>query len=288
MKKVAPGVAEAAPGTPPADERARYEALGYVGVGPDSNARNADPQRPVEIVERYRAAVDAAAARNWTLAIDAFRALLREQPPTVNLWLHLANTAARAERQNIALDAYRHAVEIDAEDSEAQLGAATVLLKLRKLDEARQHAASVAEGDGPDTAPRAAAHEILARIALAHHDADLARAEAAEAEAADSHRPIRAYVEGRLAYDQGQYGDAVASFEDALAVLEKVKGRALQDLRVYAAEALVRLDRHGEAEYLLMQELTDFPASARARASLAALYRSTGRPDEAAVTLSAH
>ena len=51
---------------------------------------------------------------------------------------------------------------------------------------------------------------------------------------------------------------------------------------VYAAEALARLDRTDDAEHLLNAELTAFPANARARTALQALYRASGRTREAA------
>lgn len=53
------------------------------------------------------------------------------------------------------------------------------------------------------------------------------------------------------------------------------------DLRVYAAEALSRVERVADAERLL-SELSAFPANARARAALQALYRASGRSQDAA------
>ena len=62
---------------------------------------------------------------------------------------------------------------------------------------------------------------------------------------------------------------------------------ALTDLRGYAAEALVRLERMDQAEALFVAELREFPANPRARAGLQSLSRSTGRAADAAA-LSQH
>ena len=62
----------------------------------------------------------------------------------------------------------------------------------------------------------------------------------------------------------------------------------LADLRYYAADTLLRLNRFPEAEYLFLEELKTRPFNARTRAGLAAVYRATGRTDEAAATLGGH
>jgi tetratricopeptide (TPR) repeat protein len=128
------------------------------------------------------------------------------------------------------------------------------------------------------------AHELLARIALARHDPDLARAEATLAEKADSTRPIRAYVEGRIALDRHRYVEAFESFDLALTQLAKTPGEPLMDLRLSAAESLLHLQRFEEAEALFREELEELPDSARARAGLSALYRATGGRDRGAVS----
>jgi tetratricopeptide (TPR) repeat protein len=270
------------------DDRERIEALGYVGsyVPPPAESSGtdiADPKDKHDIVERYRAALDLAASGEWDQAIDRLRALLRKEPGLVDVWLHLGRTASRADRHDVSADAYKHALQLAPALSEARLGVSSALLRLRKLDDARRYAEQVAADAAPnDNESLAGAHELLARIALASREQELARFEAELAEAADPNRPVRAYVEGRLAYDQHHYEEAIGFFEPALASLEQSQQRPLADLRIYAADTLRQLDRPAEAEYLLLEELRDVPSSARARAGLVALYRATGRSDEAA------
>ena len=93
--------------------------------------------------------------------------------------------------------------------------------------------------------------------------------------------PAPAFIEGRLLYDAAQLDEALGSFDEALADLEKSGGRAMADLHYYAGDALIRLERPAEAEYHLLQELRAFPHNVRARGALAALYHETGRTDEA-------
>ena len=273
------------PGQVTPTDRERFETLGYVGVPGAAVSAAGDrllPADEVRFVEDYRAAVALAHQNDSKSAMDAFRALTRQRPQMADLWLHLARTAARAERQEMALDAYRSALELEPENVPAHLGAATSSLRARKLDEAIEHAQWVVDGTTTDAVQKAEAHELLARIALNRKGADLARAEAETAESLDPGRPVVSFVDGRIALDQGRYADAVEAFDKALAAADKAGRPPLADLRVYAAEALVHVDRAEDAEHLLGAELLAFPANLRARTALQSLYRATGRSRQAA------
>jgi tetratricopeptide (TPR) repeat protein len=266
-------------------DRARFELLGYVGVPgtvPAEGGARATASENVQFVEDYRAAVQLASAGKWKEALDAYRALTRLQPQMADVWLHLARTAAQNERHDVALDAYRHALDLEPDNVAGHLGAAASDLRVRRLDEAGQHAQAVLDGGRADGIQGAEAHELLARVALNRKDFQLARDEAAAAVAADARRPVAAFVEGRIALDQGRYQEAVDAFTEALTAADKAQRAPLADLRVYAAEALVRVDRASEAERLLAAELDAFPSNARARAALQSLYRANGRSREAA------
>jgi choline-sulfatase len=277
----------------PADERERLELLGYVGVRYDdasvrSAADRTDAKDGYQLVEQYRTAVVAAASSEPGAGIEQFRALTRAAPRSADVWLHLAAAATRAERHELASDAFTRALELVPSDPSPALGLASASLKLRKIDDARRYAELVVNSGTVDNAGLAAAHELLARVALARRDGEAARTQAARAEESDPSRPVRAYVDGRIAHEQGRYAAAAEAFETALSALAKSKGPMLADLRYYAADTLLRLNRPSEAEYLFLEELKTGPFSARTRAGLAAVYRSTGRPDEAAATLGGH
>jgi tetratricopeptide (TPR) repeat protein len=195
--------------------------------------------------------------------------------------------AVRTDRYDVAIDAYKHVIELKPSDPNAYLGAAAAYLRLRKLDDARGQAALAAEvAPERDAHARASSHELLAKIALTRHDADEARSEAELARLADPTLPMPAYVEARLLADQGQHLDALPWYQQAIAGLKKPGARQIAELHVYTAETLIRLERGPEAEQEFLEELRYFPQHTRARAGLAMLYHATGRADLAADVVS--
>ncbi|MFN7915825.1 MAG: sulfatase-like hydrolase/transferase [Vicinamibacterales bacterium] len=271
----------------PAD-RERFELLGYVGVPAVAATEPlATPLDKVAFVEAFRAAVRTARLGDPQVAIDAFTSLTRDEPGIADVWMHLARLAARQERHDLALDSFRQVLALDASATPAHLGAAASALRVRKLDEAETDAQLVLDDAKAEAVQKAEAHEVLARVALNRKDRERARTEAEAAEAADANRPVRAFIDGRIALDEARYQDAVDAFQRALDAARDAKRAPLADLRVYAAEALARADRRADAEQLLNDELAAFPANARARAALQGLLRSVGRPRDAA-TLTQH
>jgi len=203
------------------------------------------------------------------------------------VWVHLGEAAARAERHDLALDAYRRAVDLEPELVRARLLAAYELMRVRRLDEAVALAESALAVTPADPALGSRGHELLARIALLRRDFVGAREEAALAETADPKRPVVAFVDGRIAHEQGRYEAAADAFDAALATVVKTRADLPADFRSYAADTLMRVDRTPEAEYLLLEEAREYPLNARVRALLTTLYRSTGRAEDAAA-LAAH
>ena len=203
-----------------------------------------------------------------------------------DVWSQLAAFSVRIDRYDDALDAYQHYIALKPQEPTAYIGAAAALLKLRKLDEAREQASmavDVAAKD--DRASRAAAHEMLAKIALARRDVETATAEAAAAHEDDPLLPLPAYVDARVLYDQAKYEDALPLFEQASADSKKPGSVQIAELHFYAADTLARLERYPEAEVEFNEELRAFPQNIRARGGLAMLYQATSRPDEAEAAL---
>lgn len=263
-----------------AADRERFEALGYVGE-PGLRVADATPRSSsvagVAFVEQYRRAVALSQTDRSREAVGLYRALTSEQPGLADVWLHLARLEARDEHHEEALDAFRQVLALEPADGIGQLGAAWSLLRLRKVDEADELARGLLADDATAALQKAEAHELRARIALTRNDEALARAEADAAEAADAGRPVRAFVAGRLALDAGRDSEAVSTFETALAAATKAGRAPLTDLRVFAADALARVERLEDAERLLHAELEAFPANARARAAQDALRRAALR-----------
>jgi choline-sulfatase len=276
------------PGRVAPQDYERFAALGYVGrvtaatAGPDAD--RADPKDRSGVLESYRAALGHSMARRWPQAIELLQGILREQPGMADVWAELAAAASLAGRFEQALDAHRKVIALEPTDPSGYLGAATALLRLRRLDDARELAGSAARV-ASDSDPRvsASAHELLARIALAQGDKDAARSEAELARRAAPGLPLPLYVEARLLYDDGRYSDALPLFERAAGDSERAgDAPRIADLHFHAGDTFLRLERYAEAEYQFLLELARFPRNMQARSALATLYHTTGRTGEAA------
>jgi tetratricopeptide (TPR) repeat protein len=193
----------------------------------------------------------------------------------------------RAGRYEQAIDAYRHLIAADPDNPLGHLGMARALLTLRRLDDARHHAETAADLSQPvDRASVVESQELLMRIAFARGDRTAARAHAESAQEADPGEPWLAFAEARFLYDDGQYAEALAGFEAALASVEQGASEPMMaDLHYYIAESLGQLERWSEAEHHFVEELRVFPSNSRARAGLALSYYRAGRMDEAADAL---
>jgi choline-sulfatase len=253
----------------------------------EPDAAAADVKDKWEILERYRAAVDLGAHRKWPEGIALLQRVLRDEPAVAMVWNDLAGMSMLANRYDVALDAYRHIIDLEPSKAEGYLGAGEVLLKQRKLEDARAHAMDALDrAADKDVRTRAAAHALLARIALARHDPDAAREEAALAAEADPGLALPAFVEGRILYDQGMYEDAWMAFQGAITAGRKPRATPIAELHFYAGDTLARLDRPSDAEAEFTGELRLFPQNIRARAGLATLYHATGQSEaaESAIT----
>lgn len=284
LAKLVAGVAIDAPADVSAEDRERLQALGYVGAQTDvtkaAGETLADPKDKRQILDTYREAVQLASERKWAPAIVLLHRILKEDPEMLDVWGQLSTFAVRAERYDQAIDAYKHMIELKPTDPTGYLGAAAAMLKLRKLEDARAHADLAARVSGTD-APKskAAAHELLAKIALARRDVEGARREANRAREADPTMPLPIFIEARILYDQGKYADALPLFQQAIAELKRMNGVQINELHFYTADVLGRLERYPEAETEFIEELKHYPQNIRARAGLAMLYQANGRTD---------
>jgi arylsulfatase A-like enzyme/Tfp pilus assembly protein PilF len=290
LDRLVGGAVIQAPAELSADARERLQALGYVGAQADVPTAPgdslADPKDKHEILERYRAAIDLAAERKWPQAIALLQQILGDDPEMADVWSQLATFSIRADRLDLAVDAYKHFIELKPSDPSGYLGAAGAYLRAKKLDDAREHARLAADvASERDVRSRASAHELLANIALARQDLDAAREEAELARKADPTRPLPTFIEARILYDEGRYADALPLFEQTITDLKHAGALQINDLHYYTADTLGRMERYPEAEKEFLAELHFFPQNTRARAGLAMLYQATERPDLAAAAI---
>jgi arylsulfatase A-like enzyme/tetratricopeptide (TPR) repeat protein len=268
------GVSIAPPSAVTEEDRQRLAALGYVGTGSRAPLTQPgdslpDPKDKFQVLETYRRAVDLATAGHFDEAASLYEGLVADDPGMDDVWLELAHAYARQGRTADAVRAYKQIVAHNPKDASGVLGAARGLLELGELDEARAHAELAVP-----LAP-AGAHELLARIAVRQRDRDTALREADATEAAGG-LPMRAFVEGLLAYDAGRYDEAVSRLLDAHSAIEGHAFR-MADLNFYLGDSFARMGHYPEAERYFLEEIRLFPYNTGARMGLATLYRAMGR-----------
>ena len=246
----------------------------------------ADPKDKVHVLEAYRRAVALADARSWPEAVAAFQHIVRDDPDLAEVWGMLASSAGAIDRFDVALDAHAHVLDLRPESPGAHLAAADAFFRAHKIDEARDHAQQAADlATERELHLRAAAHLLLARIALVWYDEDNARTEAGLAHAAVAQLPAEAYVEGRLLYDQADYDGALARFQDGITAAGSVVALQIPELHYYTGDTLARLERTDEAQAEFLAELRYFPENIRARGALASLDHANGDAEGAATVL---
>ncbi len=241
-----------------------------------------DPKDAVSILERYRVAMNRATERQWAAGLDALERLLRTSAAQPNVLNDLVSIAARAGQPDRALAASDRLAALVPTDAGALLRGAQLLLAAGRLEDARNRANAALEGADEDRRVAWRAHVLLADIALAGDDADLARREAALADEAEPGTPIAQLVDARRLVAEGRDEEAAAVLGRALAAARD-GDRPLPGLHALAGETFARLQQHDRAKTELVEELHQFPENARARKALAALYAAADAPAPASL-----
>jgi choline-sulfatase len=286
LDRLASGAKLDRPSTVTAAEREQFQALGYVGMQADLGDDVAgdtlpDPKDKVGVLEEYRKAVTLAAHRDYEGAIAGLRRILQDNAAMADVWQQVGNLLMRVDRPKEALVAYKRFVTLKPTQANGLVAVAATLLRLHRLDEARQHGQLALKVAAPhERLARASAHEVLAKIALAAKDGETARVEAQLAQEEDPTLPMPLYVQALQLHTAGRYAEALPLFAEAA---KQVNTRTLTitELFFYLGDTLARLGRNAEAEAAFKQEIRMFPQNRRAYAGLAMLYRSIGRDAEA-------
>jgi arylsulfatase A-like enzyme/tetratricopeptide (TPR) repeat protein len=267
-----------APEAVSAGDREKLAALGYVGTQTGASLQLPgdqlpDPKDKIGVLQTYKRATELAGNQQYAEASALYRDLLRDEPAMTDVWLQLAGLYGRRGMVAEEAAAYKEVISRNPKNLAALIGMSSALLRIGRVGDARAHAELAVE-----VAP-AAAHELLARIALSRGDFDAARREAHLAEAADPSLPARSFVEGVILHRQGQYAAALPHLLEAGRRLS-ARTEQIPDVHYLAGDAYARLDRFAAAEAAFKQELRTSPGHIRARAGLAMLYRATGRASE--------
>ena len=249
------------PGNIPAADADRYAAIGFLAGARMARAEapTIDPFGNEAVIQGHRAAVVLAGESRYAAAIDRMRDIARAHADLPVVQYQLGTLLARTGRLEEAAGAFRAAGRLNPDVSDAPVALAGVLMRARQHESAAQQAAlAVALAERENAGARTVAHEMAARVALARQDREAAMIHAEATQAADPRLPMAQFVRGRLLYDEGSYAEALAAFEQAASALAE-RGAALEELRYYLGESLVKLGRPAEADIHFSEEQRRFP-----------------------------
>ncbi|HSU83624.1 MAG TPA: sulfatase-like hydrolase/transferase [Thermoanaerobaculia bacterium] len=257
----------------------KLAALGYAS-GVSSTAQGEalpDPKSRIGTLRDFDLAMGLFAGGRYAEAVPAFRRLVAASPKMADAWEDLGVSLEKLGRRDEALEAYEHAMDASGGASFVAVATGSLLLQMGRLDEARAHAELGLQGSP------AMANSLLAQIALARDRPDEAEKEARAALASPGSRIAPLMTLAQVFQKQGKLAEALSYADQAMDELARTgaAGQGYAGLHWIRGDLLARLGRSGEAERDFLQEIHDFPHDTRPYSSLALLYASEGRGQEA-------
>jgi tetratricopeptide (TPR) repeat protein len=261
------------------EEARKLAALGYIGSTQGTGDDLPDPKAHIGEFEQIKLATRLTNEGRVGEALAIYREVVEKNPKFADVWSLLATSYEKMGRNDEAVDAYKQALKSsNVVMYEVALSLGGLLLRMKSLDEAEEHAKLAIESNA------AGAHSLLARIAIAR--GDFATAER-EATAAMSDPTMKARSAVILAQAYAKKGRP----DEALRLLESTRNEAkLQGVRVemldYArGDILATVGRNEEAEAAFLEEIAGYPGNLSAYSSLAVLYAISGRGEDVDRTL---
>ncbi len=259
-------------------------ALGYIsasaGVAGDSREPLPDAKDRIGTLKDFGLAFSEYEAQHYAQAVPAFQRLVAANPKMVDAWEHLGLALEKLGRQDEALAALKKAMDLSGGVAHVALATATLLVDMGRLDEAQKHAEL-----GLATSP-AAAHDVLAKIAMTRKDPDTAEREARAALAAPGAKVAPLLTLAQVLTDRGRLEPALVATQQAIDELAKPPGHApYPGLYYVRGDILARLGRNPEAADCFLREIATTPADPKAYTRLAVLYASEGRSNDAVSAL---
>ncbi len=262
------------------EARKKLAALGYLSAGPSSAATGPldDPKDRIGTFEELRKGMGEMTGGRPEKANEIFTRLLAENPRMLDVWDMKARTLAALGRSEESLAALKKTVELAPEAARGPylIEVANMCLQLGKWEEAERHVEAIRTfGD-------AAADDIAARAALGR--GDYAAAETAARAATSAKNPqVRTrghLVLGRLAVRMNDLASARAHADQARE-LSKNDRRPQSGLHMLRGDVLARTGNIPEAEKEFLEEIRLYPDRIDAKVSLATLYASANRRQDA-------
>ncbi len=221
-------------------------------------------------------------AGNAAKAHAVFQKLLAENPRMLDVWDMDSKALVQLGRPEEALEALKKTVDLAPEAARTPYlrEVANLCLQLGKWDEALKHAEALRALGDPD------AEDIAARGFLGKGDLAAAEpaARAAYEKGSGKTKVRGALVLGRLAVMRNDIASAEKWSQEAAALSANDK-LVQSGLHMLRGDVLARQGRAPEAEKEFLEEIRLYPDRTDARVSLAALYASAGRREDARRTL---
>jgi arylsulfatase A-like enzyme/predicted Zn-dependent protease len=252
----------AAPGASDAETRRRLEALGYLGSATvAADGQLPDPKDKVGVLRELRRAYGLLAVGENDRAAAAFADVVAEEPGVEDAWDYLGQAHLRSGSGDRALAAYLRGLQEIPGSARLALGAAGLLYRGGRLDEAQELATlGISHNE-------AAARTLLAQIALVEGRLERAESEARQAVAAARSLPGPVLVLSQVLLMGERPEEAREVLERALA-----EGVDTEAVRVRLAGLLVAAGEPRAAEDLLAGlESSDDPETLVAVGRLAAM-----------------
>jgi tetratricopeptide (TPR) repeat protein len=264
----------AAPTVIDPEEQRRLASLGYLGGGSTASGDLPDPKTKAGVLRDLRRAVDQMQRGNTAEAIRRLSAFTTENPDVVDGFTYLAQ-ALMTQRPADAIGVLQRGLKQHPTSSVLALAAAELLLRERRVDEAKAHAELILKSDP------VLAHELLGRIAMARGAWSEAERELRTALDLAPQRTDTLKLLADTLLKQGRRAEEAEMLDRAQQEVETRGLPPIAGLNFQRGEALLSLRRVADAEQSFRKETTTFPNNRQAWGSLALVVGAQGRRDEA-------
>ena len=252
-------------------------ALGYLGsTASVPSGPLPDPKDRIGELVMMVKAMQLVRQRREAEAVQAFRAILSQNPRLAEAWNQMAASLEHLHRDGEAAEAYRKAIEMaPALASEFGLRLARVLFRLGKYEAAAAHARLA------ENANYGAAHLVLARIALARKDYASAEGEAKKASTDHFNRIPADVLLAQIYAQQDRVAEASELIQRAGAEIEQQHDGPVESYEFTRGDILARMNRYDEAIAAFRREIELFSDNRQAYANLYVVYMLRNQPAEA-------
>ena len=273
----------AAPTESDQETQRQLAALGYLGRAAVSTGEPLpDPRPHLGVLEDLKNGFRYFRRQQYEEAVELYRRILADHPAMLDAWEQLTLSLQALGRLDEALAAYQEALSISGAQHHLALAAGQLLLRLGRLEDARQHALLAREANP------AFAYELLAKVALAEGDLDEAES---QARLAVDKRGTRVEPLITLAFvlaADGRFAETIEVTRQVEREFEAKKRKApevLRGLYLIQGKALASVGRSDEAARALSVEIERFPDQLEAYTQLAILGALENQPSGAIVGL---